>query len=169
MSLATLTHRASLPCPQVTPEQAAHLLDRHYGLTGKLRSLGSQQDLNYRIDSTRGRFVLKICRGDYAAVELQAQHAALNSLGAHAGLRVPKVIQTLAGEELLTVNVDGQTLHLRLLDYIDGQPLTHLPHLSRTVIEGFGELCGQMSLALAGFEHPGLRAPCNGTRATRKH
>ena len=42
------------------------------------------------------------------------------------------------------------------LDYIDGQPLTHLPHLSRTVIEGFGELCGQMSHALAGFEHPGL-------------
>lgn len=156
MSLATLTHRASLPCPQVTPEQAACLLERHYGMAGKLHSLGSQQDLNYRIDSTRGRFVLKICRGDYAAVELQAQHAALNSLGAHAGLRVPKVIQTLAGEELLTVNVDDQTLHLRLLDYIDGQPLTHLPHLSRTVIEGFGELCGQMSLALAGFEHPGL-------------
>lgn len=156
MSLATLTHRASLPCPQVTPEQAACLLERHYGMAGKLHSLGSQQDLNYRIDSTRGRFVLKICRGDYAAVELQAQHAALNSLGAHAGLRVPKVIQTLAGEELLTVNVDDQTLHLRLLDYIDGQPLTHLPHLSRTVIEGFGELCGQMSLALADFEHPGL-------------
>ena len=105
MSLATLTHRASLPCPQVTPEQAACLLERHYGMAGKLHSLGSQQDLNYRIDSTRGRFVLKICRGDYAAVELQAQHAALNSLGAHAGLRVPTVIQTLAGEELLTVNV----------------------------------------------------------------
>ncbi|WP_147482231.1 hypothetical protein, partial [Pseudomonas syringae] len=86
MSLATLTHRASLPCPQVTPEQAAHLLERHYGMTGKLRSLGSQQDLNYRVDSTRGRFVLKICRGDYAAVELQAQHAALNSLGTHPGL-----------------------------------------------------------------------------------
>ncbi|MDR8370494.1 aminotransferase [Pseudomonas lactis] len=156
MSLATLTHRASLPCPQVTPEQAACLLDRHYGLTGKLRSLGSQQDLNYRIDSTQGRFVLKVCRGDYAAVELQAQHAALNSLGTHPGLRVPKVIQTVEGEELLTVNVDGQTLHLRLLDYIDGQPLTHLPHLSRAVIEGYGELCGQMSHALAGFEHPGL-------------
>ncbi|NNA46956.1 aminotransferase [Pseudomonas lactis] len=156
MSLATLTHRASLPCPEVTPEQAACLLERHYGMTGKLRSLGSQQDLNYRIDSTQGRFVLKVCRGDYAAVELQAQHAALHSLGTHPGLRVPKVIQTVEGEELLTVNVDGQTLHLRLLDYIDGQPLTHLPHLSRAVIEGYGELCGQMSHALAGFEHPGL-------------
>ena len=153
MLLATLIHRASLPCPRVGPEQAAQLLGQHYGLAGTLQSLGSQQDLNYRVDSPRGRFVLKICRGDYAAVELQAQHAALNSLQ---GVRVPEVIKALNGEELLTVTLDGQTLHLRVLDYIDGQPLTHLPHLGRRVIAGFGELCGRMSLALADFTHAGL-------------
>ena len=156
MSLATLTHRASLPCPQVSPDQAASLLERHYGMSGVLQALGSQQDLNYKIDNAQGRFVLKICRGDYAAVELEAQHAALNSLQAHVHLRVPKVIQALDGNELLTVSVDGHTLHLRLLEYIDGQPLTHLPHLGREVIASFGELCAQMSLALQGFEHPGL-------------
>jgi 4-aminobutyrate aminotransferase-like enzyme/Ser/Thr protein kinase RdoA (MazF antagonist) len=153
MLLATLIHRASLPCPQVSPDQAAQLLGQHYGLAGTLQSLGSQQDLNYKVDSPRGRFVLKICRGDYAAVELQAQHAALNSLHT---VRVPKVIKALNGEELLTVTLDGQTLHLRLLDYIDGQPLTHQPHLGRAVIAGFGDLCGRMSRALAAFEHPGL-------------
>ena len=156
MLLATLIHRASLPCPQVGPDQAAQLLEQHYGLHGTLQSLGSQQDLNYKVDSARGRFVLKICRGDYAAVELQAQHAALNELQARADLRVPRVIKALNGEELLTVSVDGQTLHVRLLDYIDGQPLTHLPHLGRKVIAGFGELCGRMSQALATFTHPGL-------------
>ncbi|WDU62010.1 aminotransferase [Pseudomonas poae] len=156
MLLATLVHRASLPCPQVGPDQAAQLLEQHYGLTGPLQSLGSQQDLNYRVDSARGRFVLKICRGDYAAVELQAQHAALNTLQAQASVRVPKVIKALNGEELLTLSLDGQTLHVRLLDYIDGQPLTHLPHLGREVIAGFGDLCGRMSQALAPFEHPGL-------------
>lgn len=156
MLLATLIHRASLPCPQVGPDQAAQLLEQHYGLTGTLQSLGSQQDLNYRIDSDRGRFVLKICRGDYAAAELQAQHAALNRLKADAHVQVPNVIQALTGEELLTVAVDGQALHLRLLSYIEGQPLTHLPHLGRDVIAGFGELCGRMNLALADFQHPGL-------------
>jgi 4-aminobutyrate aminotransferase-like enzyme/Ser/Thr protein kinase RdoA (MazF antagonist) len=156
MLLATLIHRASLPCPQVGPDPAARLLEQHYDLGGALKSLGSQQDLNYRIDSDRGRFVLKICRGDYAAVELQAQHAALKHLQEHSNVRVPKVITSLNGEELLTETVAGHTVHLRLLDYIDGQPLTHLPHLGREVIAGFGELCGRMSLALAGFEHPGL-------------
>lgn len=156
MLLATLIHRASLPCPHVSSDRAAQLLEQHYGLTGTLQSLGSQQDLNYRVDSDRGRFVLKICRGDYAAVELQAQHAALNSLKADAHVQVPEVIQALTGEELLSVVVDGQTLHLRLLGYIDGQPLTHQPHLGRDVIAGFGELCGRMNLALADFKHPGL-------------
>ncbi|CRM26713.1 2,2-dialkylglycine decarboxylase [Pseudomonas sp. 37 R 15] len=156
MLLATLIHRASLPCPQLSLEQAAHLLEQHYGLSGALQSLGSQQDLNFRIDSALGRFVLKICRGDYAAIELQAQHAALNALQAQAEVRVPKVIKALNGDELLTISVDGQTLHLRLLDYIDGQPLTRLPHLGRDVIAGFGDLCGRMSLALATFTHPGL-------------
>lgn len=156
MLLATLIHRASLPCPQVGPVPATQLLEQHYGLGGALQSLGSQQDLNYRIDSERGRFVLKICRGDYAAVELQAQHAALKHLQGHSDVRVPKVIPSLAGQELLTETIAGQTVHLRLLDYIDGQPLTHLPHLGREVIAGFGELCGRMSQALADFEHPGL-------------
>src|SRR5471032_1665362 len=154
MLLATLIHRASLPRPQISADQAAQLLEQHYGLTGALQSLGSQQDLNYRVDSERGRFVLKICRGDYATIELQAQHAALNDLQAH--VRVPKVNRALTGEDVLSVTVGGQTAHLRLLDYIDGQPLTHLPHLGRDVIAGFGELCGQVSRALEHFEHPGL-------------
>ena len=154
MLLATLIHRASLPCPQISADQAAQLLEQHYGLTGALQSLGSQQDLNYRVDCERGRFVLKICRGDYATIELQAQHAALNELQAH--VRVPKVNRALTGEDVLSVTVGGQTAHLRLLDYIDGQPLTHLPHLGRDVIAGFGELCGQVSRALEHFEHPGL-------------
>lgn len=156
MLLATLIHRANLPCPHVDAQQAAQLLEHYYGLTGTLHALGSQQDLNYRVDSERGRFVLKICRGDYAAVELQAQHAAFNALQAHADVRVPKVIKALSGDELLTVALGGQTLHVRLLDYIEGQPLTHLPHLGRAVIAGFGDLCGRMSQALAPFTHPGL-------------
>lgn len=53
MLLATLIHRASLPCPQVGLDQATQLLAQHYGLAGTLQSLGSQQDLNYRVDTPR--------------------------------------------------------------------------------------------------------------------
>ncbi|WP_148057506.1 phosphotransferase, partial [Pseudomonas brassicacearum] len=60
------------------------------------------------------------------------------------------------GEDLLSLEVGGEAVHVRLLDYIEGQPLTHLDHLGRDVVAGFGRLCGEMDLALAGFDHPGL-------------
>lgn len=156
MPLATLIHRASLPCPQVSAAQALELLKEHYELSGRLQALGSQQDLNYRVDSDQGRFVLKICRGDYSVLELQAQHAGLKHLAEHSGVPVPGVIAAKNGADLLSLEVGGQAVHVRLLDYIDGQSLTHLDHLSHSVVAGFGRLCGEMDLALAEFDHPGL-------------
>ncbi|NYH08662.1 aminotransferase [Pseudomonas moraviensis] len=156
MSFATLIHRASLPGPQVTAEQALQVLTQHYGLSGKLQALGSQQDLNYRVDSERGRFVLKVCRGDYSLVELQAQHAGLKYLADHGDVQVPRVIPANDGQDLLSLEIGGEAVHVRLLDYIEGQPLTALDHLGHEVAAGFGRLCGEMDLALAGFDHPGL-------------
>lgn len=156
MPLATLIHRASLPSPQVSAEQALGLLEEHYGFSGRLQALGSQQDLNYRVDSERGRFVLKICRGDYSVLELQAQHAGLKHLGEHPDVNVPRVIAAKNGADLLSLDVGGQAVHVRLLDYIEGQPLTSLGHFNPTVVSGFGRLCGEMDLALADFDHPGL-------------
>lgn len=156
MPLATLVHRASLPSPQISAEQALVLLRSNYGLSGDLRPLGSQQDLNYRVDSERGRFVLKICHGDYAVHELEAQHAALKRLAEHSAVKVPRVIPASNGEDLLTLEVDGQAVHVRLLEYIDGQSLTQLNHLGPELVTGLGQLCAQIDLALATFDHPGL-------------
>lgn len=54
MPLTTLIHRSSQPCPDVSPQQAATLLQDHYGLSGSLQALGSQQDLNFRLDAPAG-------------------------------------------------------------------------------------------------------------------
>ncbi|WP_397450948.1 aminotransferase [Pseudomonas sp. NA-150] len=156
MPLATLIHRSSLPCPEVSAAQALRLLELHYGLSGALKELGSQQDRNYLVDSDAGRFVLKICHGDYSPLELQAQHAALAHLGAVSGLRVPRVLKARNGEELLSLEVEGRAVQVRVLEFIDGQSLAHLSHLSRNVVVGLGELCAQVDQALAGFQHAGL-------------
>ncbi|MFL6535201.1 MAG: aminotransferase, partial [Pseudomonas sp.] len=156
MPLATLVHRASLPSPQISAEEALVLLRSNYGLSGDLRPLGSHQDLNYRVDSERGRFVLKICHGDYAIQELQAQHAALKQLAGHSTVKVPRVIEASNGQDLLTLDVAGQTVHVRLLEYIEGQSLTQLKHLTPDLVTGLGRLCAEMNLALASFDHPGL-------------
>ena len=156
MPLATLIRRSSLPCPDIDSRRAGHLLHQHYGLSGALKELGSQQDRNFLLDADAGRYVFKACHGDYSTVELDAQHAALQHLASHSGVRVPRVIRASSGEQLLSLNLDGQSVHVRVLDFIDGQSLAHVAHLGREVVTGLGELCARVDLALAGFQHPGL-------------
>ncbi|KJK15301.1 aminotransferase [Pseudomonas sp. 2(2015)] len=155
MSLSTLIHRSSQPCPEVSEQQAATLLQEHFGLSGSLRALGSQQDLNFLVDSDHGRYVLKVCHGAYAEQELQAQHAALGFLRDQ-GLPVPAVQAARSGEQLLTVTVDGQPLRVRLLDYIEGQSLTRIKHMEPRLVAELGRLCARVDQALASFTHPGL-------------
>ncbi|WP_194788261.1 aminotransferase [Pseudomonas sp. UFMG81] len=155
MPLSTLIQRSSQPSPSLGEAQAHALLRSHYDLQGQLQALGSQQDLNFRVDSDQGRFVLKACHGSYAEVELQAQHAALAYLRER-GVPVPQVHPSRAGEALLALEVDGQPLRVRLLGYIDGQPLTRLKHLPLRVMAELGALCAQVDKALADFDHPGL-------------
>jgi 4-aminobutyrate aminotransferase-like enzyme/Ser/Thr protein kinase RdoA (MazF antagonist) len=155
MSLSTLIQRSSLPAPLLGEAQAHALLRAHYDLAGTLQALGSQQDLNLRLDSGTARYVLKACHGSYAQVELEAQHAALGYLRSQ-GLPVPAVRLASDGAELLALDVDGQALRVRLLEYIDGEPLTRLKHLPVQVIAELGALCARVDQALAGFDHPGL-------------
>ncbi|SQF93792.1 class III aminotransferase [Paucimonas lemoignei] len=156
MPLATLIRRSSLPCPEVSAEQAEQLLAQHYQLSGALKELGSQQDRNFLVDTGTHRYVLKICHGDYSAVELEAQHAALGHLADHSTVNVPGVVRATNGEQLLTLELGGNRVHVRLLEFIDGQALSHLRHLPADVVVGLGELCAQVDRSLAAFEHPGL-------------
>ncbi|RRV03919.1 aminotransferase [Pseudomonas sp. v388] len=156
MPLATLIRRSSLPCPDIGEDQARNVLRHHYGLSGVLKELGSQQDRNFLLDTGERRYVLKVCHGDYSTLEIEAQHAALQHLASHAGVRVPHVIGSISGEQLLSLNLDGEAVHVRVLEFIDGQSLAHVPHLSHEVVVGLGELCAQVGQALARFEHPGL-------------
>jgi 4-aminobutyrate aminotransferase-like enzyme/Ser/Thr protein kinase RdoA (MazF antagonist) len=155
MPLSTLIQRSSQPRPSLGEAQAHALLRSHYDLQGRLQALGSQQDLNFLVDSEQGRYVLKACHGSYAEVELQAQHAALAYLRERA-VPAPAVRPARDGAALLTLEIDGQPLRIRLLDYIEGEPLTRLGHMPTAVMAEFGALCARIGKALSGFDHPGL-------------
>jgi len=57
---------------------------------------------------------------------------------------------------LLALDVEAQPLRVRLLEYIEGQPLTRLAHLPAQLMAELGGLCAKLDQALAGFDHPGL-------------
>ncbi|HEY0287510.1 MAG TPA: phosphotransferase, partial [Pseudomonas sp.] len=157
MPITTLIRRASLPSPQISAEQALQWLVLHYGLHGSVKALGSQQDQNFLLEDEGGeRYLLKVCHGTYSPLELHAQHAALRHLGGRSQVRVPAVIPANNGEDLLSLEVDGQAVHIRLLEFIEGQSIAHVGHLSRDVVITLAVLCAQVDLALAGFKHAGL-------------
>ena len=161
MPLDTLIRRSSLPCPVISAGQASQWLTTHYGLSGRLKELGSHQDRNFRVETedssgAKRRYVLKICHGAYSIDELAAQHAALRHLAANSPVKVPAVIAALNGEDLLTLEVHGSAVHVRLLEFIDGQSIAHVERLSRDVVVALAELCAEVDVALAHFEHPGL-------------
>ena len=155
MPLDMLVHRASRPNPVVSIEQAQALLFEHYGLQGQLHSLGSQQDLNLRVDTTQGCWVLKFCHADAAPQELAAQHAAMLHLARH-GVPVPQAVISSDGRDVIAVQLGQQRLQMRVLSYLEGQPLTRLKHLGPELIGRIGALCGQVDRALFDFQHPGL-------------
>jgi 4-aminobutyrate aminotransferase-like enzyme/Ser/Thr protein kinase RdoA (MazF antagonist) len=160
MPLTTLMQRSSLPSPQVDSEQARQVLHDHYGLDASVERLGSQQDVNFRVEMAAGegglkRYVLKVCHGSYAISELLVQHGALAHL-AERGLPVPGVVNALNGETLLALSIGGQPVRVRLLDYIEGSPLTDQAWLGPTTFARLGRACADIDIGLADFQHPGL-------------
>ena len=157
MTDEALLDRMALPRPDVTASEAADILLTHYGLSGTLSELGSQQDRNYRLDTEDGRYVLKICHAAYETQELEAQNAALHHLRAKADApRVPNVMASTEGHEIVPVSVREQDYQVRLLEFLEGDGLTHRAYLAPASVAALGALCARLAAALADFTHPGL-------------
>ncbi|MBB3979790.1 4-aminobutyrate aminotransferase-like enzyme/Ser/Thr protein kinase RdoA (MazF antagonist) [Rhizobium azooxidifex] len=149
--------RADLPRPNVSVAAAEAIFRDHYGLVGDIVELGSQQDRNFRIDVGGKRYVLKICHAEYRRIELEAQNAAMQHLAASAStLLVPRAIVASSGETILSIDISGQPCQVRLLDYLDGEPLTRRKFLPAITVAALGQVCGQLAKGLVGFDHSGL-------------
>ncbi|MGO4534359.1 aminotransferase [Leifsonia sp. 2MCAF36] len=144
-----------LPRPDVTSDDAIRIAGARFGLEGRITELGSNQDRNFRIDTGDERFVLKLANPVFSADELRAQNAALAVL-AESGIRIPEVVVSTEGDELVEVEVRGATLLARVLRYLEGEPLTDVGRPSREQLRTLGALAGRVAGGLAELRHPGL-------------
>ncbi|KZE95197.1 2,2-dialkylglycine decarboxylase [Agromyces sp. NDB4Y10] len=148
-----------LPAPNLPAAEVAAIVREHWGLDVALEPLGSQQDQNFL--ATAGGTpvgVVKITNPAFTAAELDAQdHAASRIAAAAPQLRIATTTRADDGTPRSVVAETGEgPLAIRLLEYLPGGTLTGGAHLSPAVVARMGELAGHASLALAGFEHPGL-------------
>ncbi len=157
MADSALLQRTELPRPNVTLADAKVIFNEFYGFSGTIRELGSQQDRNFLIDTSEERLVLKVTRAEYPQPELDAQNKAMEHLrNLDLGLRIPEPIPALTGEYIPQIEVGGHYYWVRLLSYLDGEPLTRQKYLAPEVVASFGDVVARIAGGLKDFRHGGL-------------
>ena len=107
--------------------------------------LPSERDINFLLTDDSGQqFVLKIANTAESRVFLEAQNAVLDYLSQ----RVP-FCQRVVGE---IGEFEGH--FVRLVTYLPGVPLAEITPHTPGLLQDFGQKLGQLSHALADFDHP---------------
>ena len=138
--------------PRFEREEAAELCRALYAVEGEITPLPSERDQNFLVESRAGeRFVLKIANPLEERSALDAQNAAMAHLQ-QTGV-TPRVVPSISGEAIV-VTASGHAV--RLLTWLPGQPLGAIASRSDPLFEDLGFRLGQVSAALASFDHPAL-------------
>ncbi|HKH09420.1 MAG TPA: aminotransferase, partial [Agromyces sp.] len=151
-----------LPAPTLPAEEVAAVVRERWGLDVTLEPLGSQQDQNFLARAAGERSVgpvgvVKITNPAFTSVELAAQDAAAERIAAASpGFRIATTSTAPGTPCAVVADTSEGPLAIRLIDYLPGGTLNGDAYLSPAVIARMGELAARASLALAGFEHPGL-------------
>ena len=140
----------TLPPPALSPEVLAGHLARHWGLVGRLTPLTSERDLNHRLESAAGSFVLRLTHPAEPAEMTDFQtRAHLHVAARDPGLPVQRLVPLADGSHDLALP-EGR---LRLFTWLEGTPLARLPRApgqSRAI----GAALARLTAALEDYDHP---------------
>lgn len=145
---------------RLTPDAAGRLAERYWNLRGDIHVLPSYRDQNFRIRGAAGEHVLKIAHPSWARADLDLENRAMMALATNEpDVEWPRVRFTPSGEHLLTVPIDGQPCHARVLGFVPGATwaavIGDLPAAQRGRLhESLGTTVARLTRGLEGFEHP---------------
>lgn len=134
------------------------MLAQVYDLRGTLTPLDAEYDVNLRVDSERGAFLLKILRAGSEAGFAEMQIAALEHLQQRApDLLVQRVQRTNQGALHTTLRDDSDNDRVCwVTTYLPGRLLADVRPHDAAVRRELGTLLGRADRALRDFSHPWL-------------
>ncbi len=138
-------------------EQITALVADHFQVQTTAKQLTGEIDLNFLLQTPDGqKFTLKIAHPDTQQGYLEFQNALMQRLtAAGLGLEIPRVVRTVAGEEITAITApDGSQRLMRLLTWVEGRCFAEANPHTPQLMEAVGEMCGKLSRALDGFDHP---------------
>ncbi len=134
------------------------LLAQQYDLRGTLVALVAERDRNFRVDSTRGTYLLKVMHKgcDPALVEVQAK-ALLHIATRAADLAMQRLVQTQQGQLQATLrDHSGNDLCAFVVTFLPGRLLAKVRPHPATVHTALGALLAKFDFAMQDFTHPCL-------------
>lgn len=141
--------------PAFDQAAAAAIAASHFDLRATARRLPGERDQNFLLTNAGGeKFVLKISNALESRSLLEAQNAVLQYLSQCVSF-CPDLVASTSGDLIVALEGPGDgTYFVRLVQYLDGTPLAKIhPHTSG-LLEDLGKKLGQLSRALADFDHP---------------
>jgi Ser/Thr protein kinase RdoA (MazF antagonist) len=143
--------------PRLSENLLRPFLLQHWGLEGELKRLSGERDQNFRITTADGsRYVFKIASPleNLELVDFQIQ-ALLHLEAADPGIPVPRIRQSLEGNSFETLTTGRGNHAVRVLSWVEGEPIGNFEPPSKDTIAQIGALQGRMCRAFLGFRHAG--------------
>lgn len=142
------------PPPKMTALEAQSLALRLWGVNGKAHPLDSERDCNFQIETPTEAFTLKISNAAEPANRIHLNTQLLLQLAHRTpDLPVPRVLKTLGNSDHAQIDLPESGRHIvRLLTYLEGQPLNAVPAIEHPV-EDLGRALGRLNASLADFQH----------------
>ena len=128
-------------------EEAARIVERHWGLEARLEPLPSYADTNYRVVTEGGSTLLRLANAAEAESTLRFQERLLARL-AEAALPTPRALPGRSGDVLESVSFRGETRWARLHSWLPGRPLATVVDPSPRLFADLGRLLARIDQAL---------------------
>jgi len=133
------------------------IVKENYDLDCSVKPLAGDVDFNFLLkDSTNSKYLLKICKPDVTEEEVKFQVELLNYLeNRDLSFDVPSIIPTQKGNSSFPIQLNDVDYTLRVHSWVEGRMLSDVNPKTSEMYYSWGEICGELSSVLKGFDHLG--------------
>jgi Ser/Thr protein kinase RdoA (MazF antagonist) len=136
----------------VDRDYAQAIAEKYFSIQATAAELPSERDRNFLLTGVDGeKFVLKVANAREERAVLEAQNAMLEHLEEGVSF-CPRVVAASSGEKIVTLQ--DSTRLVRVVRYLPGRPLATIKSPSVELLHDLGRKLGQLTRALADFDHP---------------
>ncbi|MDX1645024.1 MAG: phosphotransferase [Thermoanaerobaculia bacterium] len=138
--------------PVLSEERAATICRRHFLRPRTVSRLAGYENANFHVEDESGRaFVLKASPEEDDRRRLELEVDLLAHLEVTGWPGTPRGVESRRGRSIERVRVDGRTLDVRLLTWVEGGPLTALTARPPGLVREIGAYLAGLDLALAEY------------------